>query len=370
VNASEVRESVLKALGTNLKIELRSTFNGVDQNEEAVEGKLVIPIENADQQIAGFNPNELADYIGGAAIVLENLDPPISPAEIQKRIERTRLQPQAGRAAPAYREFTVVSESANSNEPVRTAIVLVTDPRFGYDTDEARWRQEVAAPFWRLVKDAVNSEANLTRVANFNSQVAKETQTDALVALTLSILVIMAYIWVRFGNFKYGTATVVALLHDTLFTLAAVGLAHYAVQWAYPLANALMLEPFRINLTLVAAVLTVMGYSMNDTVVVFDRIRENRGKFGHVDRQVVNDSINQTLSRTLLTGGTTILTIFVMYVFGGPGIHGFTFALLIGILVGTYSSIAIASPILLIGGAPEERAGDSKKRPVGLLLRA
>jgi SecD/SecF fusion protein len=92
-----------------------------------------------------------------------------------------------------------------------------------------------------------------------------------------------------------------------------------------------------------------MGWSMNDTVVVFDRIRENRGKLGHLSREVINDSINQTLSRTLLTGGTTIVTLFVMYVFGGPGIHGFTFALLVGILVGTYSSIAIASPILLIG---------------------
>src|SRR5687767_15324822 len=105
---------------------------------------------------------------------------------------------------------------------------------------------------------------------------------------------------------------------------------------------------------MVAAVLTVMGYSMNDTVVVFDRIRENRGKYGVLSRTIVNDSINQTLSRTLLTGGTTIVTIFVMYVFGGPGIHGFTFALLVGILVGTYSSICIAAPILLLGAGQEQ----------------
>ena len=104
----------------------------------------------------------------------------------------------------------------------------------------------------------------------------------------------MAYIWVRFGNLKYGTATVVALLHDTLFTLAAIGFAHYLADTF--IGDALLIEPFRINLTLVAAILTVMGYSMNDTVVVFDRIRENRGKFGHVSRQVINDSINQTLS--------------------------------------------------------------------------
>ncbi len=93
---------------------------------------------------------------------------------------------------------------------------------------------------------------------------------------------------------------------------------------------------------------------MNDTVVVFDRIRENRGKYGSLSRGVVNDSINQTLSRTLLTGGTTLVTILVMYIFGGPGIHGFTFAMLVGIITGTYSSIAIASPILILGGTKEE----------------
>src|SRR4029077_3250926 len=89
-------------------------------------------------------------------------------------------------------------------------------------------------------------------------------------------------------------------------------------------------------------------YSMIDTIVVFDRIRENRGKFGHLDRKIINDSINQTLSRTLLTAGTTIVTVMVMYIAGGPGIHGFTFVLLFGILVGTYSSIAIAAPLLLL----------------------
>ena len=110
-----------------------------------------------------------------------------------------------------------------------------------------------------------------------------------------------------------------------------------------------------------------MSYSMIDTIVVFDRIRENRGRFGHLDRKVVNDSINQTLSRTLLTAGTNVVMVFIMYVFGGPGIHGFTFVLLFGILVGTYSSIAIAAPILLMSPQPQEGAG---KRPVGQLQRA
>ena len=179
-----------------------------------------------------------------------------------------------------------------------------------------------------------------------------------MMALTISLIAIMIYIWLRFGNLQFGTATVLAMIHDTFLAIAAIGLAHVAYQYAPPLAKALLLEPFRLNLTLVAAILTIMSYSMIDTIVVFDRIRENRGKFGHLDRQVINDSINQTLSRTLLTAGTTIVTVAVMYVSGGPGIHGFTFVLLFGILVGTYSSIAIAAPILLLrrkqtsGGQP------------------
>src|SRR5207237_3685894 len=120
-------------------------------------------------------------------------------------------------------------------------------------------------------------------------------------------------------------------------------LAH--VPW---LAHAPMREPFRINLTSVAAFPTVISYSMIDTIVVFDRIRENRGKFGHLSKKILNDSINQTLSRTLLTGGTNVITVLVMYILGGPGIHGFTYVLLVGILIGTYTSVAIAAPILLV----------------------
>jgi SecD/SecF fusion protein len=299
-----------------------------------------------------------ADHVGGVAIVLDNLAPPISPADIEARIERHRLQPQAGQATIPYREMDIVSEATDPNQPVSKAVILVSDPAYPFEKDEQKWRDELTGPVWRLVQEAVNTDAQLSRVTNFDAQVAGETQREAMLALILSIIGIMAYIWIRFGNLKYATATVVALAHDTLFVLAAVGVAHYVANtW---LGDALLIEPFRLNLTLTAAVLTVMGYSMNDTVVVFDRIRENRGKFGHVSRQVINDSINQTLSRTLLTGGTTLLTIFVMYVFGGPGIHGFTFALLVGILVGTYSSIAIAAPILLIGTPPGE-TGDRKR---------
>jgi SecD/SecF fusion protein len=372
-NATDVRRAVLAALGERLKVELPSTFAGVGTTFDVADGQQIIPIKPDTQEIAGFAPAGLDEHRQGAAIVLRELNPPLKPSEIKQRIEKARLAPQAGQQTVPYREFDVVSPDGN-DEPTATAVVLVSDPAFPHDQDEAKWAEQLARPMWRLVNEGVNAQAPLQRVSNFDAQVAGETQREALIALFLSILLIMAYIWVRFGNLKYGTATVVALLHDTLFVLAAVGIAHYVANTF--LGDALLIEPFRLNLPLTAAILTVMGYSMNDTVVVFDRIRENRGKFGHVSRNVINDSINQTLSRTLLTGGTTILTIFVMYIFGGPGIHGFTFALLVGILVGTYSSIAIAAPILLIGTPPGEagqpsrdRDAESKKAPAGQLQR-
>src|SRR5437588_5262775 len=177
---------------------------------------------------------------------------------------------------------------------------------------------------WKLVNEGVNREAKLQKVSNFDPQVAGDTQRDAFLATLVSIVVIMVYIWFRFGDMKYATATVVALVHDTLITVGAIGLSHYLDNG---FGRLLLIEPFRINLTLVAAVLTVMGYSMIDTIVVFDRIRENRGRYGTLTRKVINDSINQTLSRTLLTAGTTLITVTTMYLLGGPAIHGFTFVL-------------------------------------------
>src|SRR5690606_30050824 len=117
--------------------------------------------------------------------------------------------------------------------------------------------------------------------------------------------------------------------------------------WLAPYLGFLMVEDYKIGLTEIAAFLTIIGYSLNDTIVIFDSIRELRGRNPKLTVETVNDSVNQTLSRTLLTSGTTLLTLIILYVYGGEGIHAFSFALFVGIIVGTYSSIFIASPILL-----------------------
>jgi SecD/SecF fusion protein len=374
----EVKEAVLQVMGDRLKIDLPSDFKMSGEPIEDVLNKAVYPIENTDFNINGYSPPGAASYVGGAAIVLRDLNPKLKPTEIRERIERQRLLPQAQGGTPTYRDFVVESEGG-PDAATSTAVILTADPDLSYDKDQLKWKEEVAGPMWRLVNEAVNKKASLQKVTTFNPQVAGDAQRDAMLALTLSILAIMAYIWLRFGNLKYGAATVVAMIHDTLLVIGFMGLSHLMVDYTPWLAKILLVEPFRINLTIVAAVLTVMSYSMIDTIVVFDRVRENRGKFGHLSRKIINDSINQTLSRTLLTGGTNIMTVFVMYVLGGPGIHGFTFVLLIGILVGTYSSIAIAAPILLVGGDPDKPSGGSKsaaeesrvsQKPPGQLQRA
>ena len=177
----------------------------------------------------------------------------------------------------------------------------------------------------------------------FGATVAGNTRLQAIYALVASWMCIIIYLWVRFQGVAFGLAAVVALVHDIFVMLGAIAISIYVA----PFLGFLMIEPFKINLPIVAAFLTIIGYSVNDTIVVFDRIREVRGKDPDLTRKMVNDSTNQTLSRTLLTSFTVLLVVVVLYFFGGEALHGLAFALLVGVATGTYSSIYIAAPILL-----------------------
>ena len=165
---------------------------------------------------------------------------------------------------------------------------------------------------------------------NVGPAVGKDLQRKAQLAIIFSIVGMLVYIWIRF-QLPYGVGAVVALVHDVLITLTALAVTQR-----------------EFNLPTVAALLTLVGYSVNDTVVVFDRVRENlRLRRGEELEKVMDLSINQTLSRTLITSGTTLIVVVSLYVFGGDVINTFAFVLLVGILVGTYSSIFVASPVAL-----------------------
>ncbi|TWT77368.1 bifunctional preprotein translocase subunit SecD/SecF [Posidoniimonas polymericola] len=189
-------------------------------------------------------------------------------------------------------------------------------------------------------------------------KVAGGMQRKAIQAIVVSLLGIIAYVWFRFQNIAFGLAAVVALVHDVLVTLGAIAISAYLVNMVPALAEALQIQSFQISLTVVAAFLTIIGYSLNDTIVIFDRVREVRGKSPKLTFSMVNTSINQTLSRTVLTSLTTLLVVILLYFFGGPGIHSFAFALVVGVIVGTYSTIFIACPALLsmVGASPDPAA--------------
>ena len=225
--------------------------------------------------------------------------------------------------------------------------VIGSARRFG------EWDVKLALPVGKAEQvfeelESMTSSKPVFPLANkIGGRVASDMKTSAIAAILISLIGIVAYIWFRFQRVEYGLAAVVALVHDVLVTLGMIALSAFVVSGIPGLAEVLMIEKFQISLPIVAAFLTIIGYSLNDTIVVFDRIREVKGKSPKLTAETINTSINQTLARTLLTSLTTLLSVILLYALGGDGIHGFAFALVIGVIVGTYSSIFIASPALL-----------------------
>jgi preprotein translocase subunit SecF len=169
----------------------------------------------------------------------------------------------------------------------------------------------------------------IRRIESVGPKIGKELQSDAILAIILALSMILIYIGFRF-DFYYAIGSVMALIHDVLITLGIFSLLSY-----------------EIDLSIVAAFLTIVGYSLNDTIVVFDRIRENFPKYiKNTLKEVINISLNETLSRTIITSLTTLIVVMVLFIWGGEVIHLFSFALIVGVLIGTYSSVFIASPVM------------------------
>lgn len=178
---------------------------------------------------------------------------------------------------------------------------------------------------------------------SIGGKVAGNTKVTAVYALLASLGIIVLYVWLRFQNVAFGLAAVVALIHDVLVAVACLAISHYVA----PFLGWALVDDFKISLDVVAALLTIIGFSINDTIVIFDRLRELRGKAQYVTAPMIDKAVNQTLSRTALTSGTAFLATLILFLFGGAGIHAFAFTMLVGIITGTYSTIYIASPIVL-----------------------
>jgi SecD/SecF fusion protein len=185
-------------------------------------------------------------------------------------------------------------------------------------------------------------------VSSISPAVAREMAFQAALAVVVSFLGMLIYIWVRFGSLLYSVATVVGVIFNVAVCLGALALSKTIGSTS--VGAALLMQDFRIDLNVVAALLIVIGYSINDTIVILDRVRENRGKLPHATRSIINDSINQTFSRTVLTGTCTALTPVVLYIMGGHTMQPFAYTFLIGLIAGTFSSVAIAAPLVYVPG--------------------
>jgi len=245
------------------------------------------------------------DFKGGTLIELRTQNPIITIAEIRESF----LQMNLG-------DVTVKKFGRVNDYLVKIEITKTDDENFIKSIND------------KLSAD-LGSEINFRRVENVGPKVSNELLRAGLLAISLSLAAMLFYIWIRF-EWQFSLGAVIALIHDVIITVGIFSFLAYEV-----------------NLSIVAAVLTIVGYSMNDTVVIFDRIRENLKKYSKMSITEISDlSTNQTLSRTLITSVTTLLALFSIYIFGGAILKGFSFAMILGVIIGTYSSIFIATPVL------------------------
>ena len=214
----------------------------------------------------------------------------------------------------------------------------VTVKKFGKESDyliQFEKKNNVNSNFINEIKEnltkSIGTGFDFRRVENVGPKISSELLKSGIIAIGLSLFAMLLYIWIRF-EWQFSLGAILAVFHDVVLTLGVFSLFS-----------------LEINLSIVAAVLTIVGYSMNDTVVIFDRVRENLKKFSSVSIfDITNRSINETLSRTIITSITTLLALISIFIFGGEILKGFSLAMILGVLFGTYSSIYIANPILIL----------------------
>ncbi|MGB6229840.1 MAG: protein translocase subunit SecF [Litorimonas sp.] len=267
------------------------------------------------------------DFTGGVVTTVSfGEEPPEDvQAYVQTRFEGSQVQniSQPAGATIQYDYLRISLPLQLDEEPA-------SDTQAEEDRTQQSDAQQVAQAALMAALQERYETVDVISTETVSGKVSGELRRKGLIAVVLALGLVLAYIWFRF-EWQFGVGAVVALLHDVILTVG-------------------FFELFQVefNLAIVAAILTIVGYSLNDTVIVYDRIRENLRKYKKMPLdEVINISINDTLSRTILTSVTTLLALSALYVLGGPGLEGFSLAMIWGVIVGTYSSIFVASPMLL-----------------------
>lgn len=315
--------------------------------------------------LADTDVSPITDTLGGEAQRFEGghqallkFSEPVSEATVTEYLSRelSAIKKDANRLKYESVQLLLsasgpAAEKAAAKEQADAAIKAGTkpegNPKFAEFT--VRATREIAEDDLRVGLKSVQTRlATLPvfeEVNAFETSVANNTKIDALLAIIASLVMIVVYMWFRFEKVYFGYAAVAALAHDVLVTVGCIALGAYLSKT--PIGPLFMLDDFKINLNQIACLLTIVGYSLNDTIVIFDRIREIKGKNPKISYEMINLSVNQTLSRTLLTALSTFIVVVVLYIAGGEGIHGFAFSMIVGVVTGCYSTIYIANPVLL-----------------------
>ena len=355
-----------------------ATVSGVAVSDEAANRRFKIDTSNQDEEqverlLQEAFPGRLATYSLQVGVIGPGPDAartdaakPDEPARLVTSVPLTFPDRITGKALTAKLQETLAALSAGDAEfDLRPSDGAAEDdgqlspsqPQrlwiLSTSLDEATTRKVVDT----MAKELAETPAYLSANA-IGGKVAGNTRVTAVYALIASLALIVLYVWVRFQNVAFGIAAVVALAHDVLVALAALAVSRFVA----PFMGWALVDEFRISLDVVAALLTIVGFSINDTIVIFDRLRELRGKAKFVTSEMIDRAVNQTLSRTILTSGTALLAVLVLYIVGGPGIHAFAFTMLVGVISGTYSTVFIAAPLVVWlqhrfgGAAAPERA--------------
>jgi SecD/SecF fusion protein len=262
----------------------------------------IVSTQKVDNAMVDTYP-ELGEFLGGIKIELA-VQKAVTIDQITQRLNDLRFKPDIQQQLAWYQyRLTGVKLETATDEPLTTFVYYSIEPEAGFrQFSEDEWTQFVNNETKKLT-EAASLQSSLPRVTQIAPSIGEESKTRAIVATVLSLIAICIYVWFRFGTFRYGLAAIVPLAHDVAIVLGAVVTCTYLSNTT--IGQKLLIGDFKIDLAMIAAFLTIIGYSINDTIVVFDRIRENRGKLSTLTPQLINDSINQTLSRTILTSFTT-----------------------------------------------------------------
>jgi SecD/SecF fusion protein len=339
-----VSAAVLEAFGDAIERRQELKFKGSD-----LEGGDTIPAFPINRPRLGDVIGKpevgvvLPEYRGGIATLLEEITPPVPLRELRDRVTSARNKPGLRGATRTLTDIVIL---AGDESAVRSAVLVSLDAEHLSIGSSDDWRINVRDTEWAVVRSALTEETSLLSANEFSPAIAKTFVAQAILCVIVAALLIVLFIWIRFNSIRFSIAAIVPTLMDCLIAIGLIAAAELIYDNLPAVANALGMVPFKIDLTVVASVLTVLGYSINDKIVLLDRIRENRGKAKVVTRQMVNDSVNQCISRTLLTGTTTILSTVVLYTVGGDALKPFAYTLGLGIVVGTLSSIMLAAPMV------------------------